>query len=46
MLKVGVQHLHAQKCKGMLHGATGKIPPVLQGQSKMFEMLLISKDHL
>lgn len=46
MLKVGVQHLHAQKCKGMLHGATGKIPPVLQGQSKMFEMLLISQDHL
>lgn len=46
MLKVGVQHLHAEKCEGMLHRATGKISPVLQGQSKMFEMLLISKDHL
>lgn len=46
MLKVGVQHLHAEKCEGMLHRATGKIPPVLQGQSKMFEMLLISNDHL
>lgn len=28
MLKVGVQHLHAEKCEGMLHRATGKIPPV------------------